>query len=113
MKTIPLIRQVAAIIAERGPSTLDDIAPLFPSLPRKTVQKAMSNARSLSLLDTGVVDLIVGSMGGTMATYVATELSLEPQPPRNGYMSQKRPYKPVNDAPVRVRVSSVFQLGAV
>lgn len=79
-----MVRKVAAIIAQRGPSTLDDIAPLFPEIQRATVQKALGNCKTLGLLTSQPV-LKKGSWGSPMAVYVATHRATEPPPPKNGY----------------------------
>lgn len=46
-----VIGEIIAVIEKRGPSTLDDIAPLFPDLPRVTVQKALANAKARGFLE--------------------------------------------------------------
>ena len=103
-----LLRQVTALIAERGPSTLDDIAPLFPDMERKTVQKAIGNARAMGLLHSEPAP--PGTFGYSLATYVATEKA-------NDATIRKLPTFTEDRAPSRGgqfwqrKVSSVFDLG--
>lgn len=79
-----LVREIAQAIAKRGPSTTNDVARLFPDLPRKTVQKALGNAKTMGLV---VSDPEPKSGGGQpTAVYVATARATDAPPPRNGYV---------------------------
>lgn len=103
MKKLPLCRHVAAIVAERGPSTLDDIAPMFPDIERRTIQKALSNAKTMKLIDTIPGKTTKGSWGLPMATYIVLEDS------EFGRQSDVvRPHRGIIP-----NVSSVWQLGAI
>lgn len=103
-----LLRQVTALIAERGPSTLDDISPLLPEVSRKAVQKAIGNARAMGLLHSETAE--PGMFGYQLATYIATEKARE-APPR------KLPTFSEDHTPTRGgqfwqrKVASVFDLG--
>ena len=78
-----LVRQVAQAIAKRGPSTVDEIAPLFPDATRRAIQKALQNGKTLSLL-TSDHEIKTGKQ--PTAIYTATARATEPPPARNGHI---------------------------
>ena len=63
-----MVRAVAQVIADRGPSTLDDIAPLFPDVERRLVQKAMGNGKTFGILRTSG-QLVLSADGRQLAVY--------------------------------------------
>jgi len=111
MSKLSMTRQVTAAIAERGPSTLDDICPLFPGVERKTLQKAIGNARVAGLLHSQPV--AEKTFGFQLVTYVATKKASE-TPPRKlpSYNAGRAPEQAGQAGQFwQRRVSSVFDLG--
>jgi hypothetical protein len=103
-----LLRQVTAMIAERGPSTLDDIAPLFPDIERKTVQKAIGNARAMGLLHSEPAP--PGKFGYSLATYVVTDKANDAPTRKLPTFTEERP--PTRGGAFwQQRIASVFDLG--
>ena len=100
-----MVRQVTEIIAQRGPSTLDDIAPLLPDVPREKGSSALQNARNYGMLYIYAYgERPFGQRGGkSPATYAAVTEGKKPPP--------------VNDDPMAPRgfipnVNSVWGLAA-
>lgn len=47
---LPMSRQVAAAVLQRGRATTDDIQAAFPHIPRQSLAKALNNAKWMGLI---------------------------------------------------------------
>jgi hypothetical protein len=105
-----LMQQVIAIIAKRGPSTVDDLAPEFPDNTRKQVQQALHNASFYRLLDVTRGQGLGGGKGSKPSTF---SIGAGPVRPRVRVRNGKvRVHVPKVQAPSIGRVSSVWELGS-
>lgn len=86
-----MVRQVTDIIAQRGPSTVDEITPLFPGMERDKLLSALQNARNYGLLyvyEYGKHQY--GQRGGkSPATYAAVTEEKKPASVNDDPMAQR------------------------
>lgn len=72
---VSLTDQVAFAVWSRGPSTIDDLQPLFPHLQRHQLQKALQNASNRRL-----IQIAVRGVGGHKPVQAVWERHLQPPP---------------------------------
>ncbi len=92
--------RIEALIAEHGPATVDDIAPLLPDVPRDSVRNTLANLRKTERL-------VVAKYGGALGRGLGSAPATYDLPGRCEPALREAPPEPF----VRPAIASVWDLG--